>query len=103
MSGYVFTPLAAADVFHIWSFIADDNPDAADRVEEAIYDACAWLASAPLSGHVRPDLTPRPLRFWSLTSFPNYVIVYRPGTTPLQVAAVLHGKRNLRRLLRERS
>ena len=102
MSGYAFTPLASADIFHIWSYIADDNVDAADRVEQAIYDACAFLAEGPLRGHSRPDLTTRPIRFWSLTRYPNYTVVYRPETAPLQVVAVLHGKRNLRRLLKER-
>jgi len=28
MSGYALTPLAKADVFAIWSYIADDNEDA---------------------------------------------------------------------------
>jgi hypothetical protein len=36
-------------------------------VEQAIYDACALMAEAPLRGHSRPDLTSRPLRFWTLT------------------------------------
>jgi plasmid stabilization system protein ParE len=44
MSRYAFTPLAKADLFDIWRYIADDSEDAADRVERAIYDACAlWL------------------------------------------------------------
>jgi plasmid stabilization system protein ParE len=55
-----------------------------------------------MSGHSRPDLTNRSVRFWTLTRYPNYTIVYRPETTPLQVVAVLHGKRNARRLLRNR-
>lgn len=55
MSGYLFTPLAQADVFHIWSYIALDNEKAADRVEQAIYEACAFLASGNLRGHLRPD------------------------------------------------
>jgi plasmid stabilization system protein ParE len=49
-----------------------------------------------------PDLTARALRFWTLKRYPNYIVVYRPGTNPLQVIAVLHGKRNLRRILKER-
>jgi plasmid stabilization system protein ParE len=102
MSAYALTPLAKADIFNIWSYIADDNVDAADRVEQAIYDACALMAEAPLRGHSRPDLTSRPLRFWTLTRSPNYAVVYRPETAPLQVVAVLHGKRNLRRLLKAR-
>ena len=63
MSGYALTPLAKADVFAIWSYIAEDSEDAADRVEKAIYDACAFVAEAPMRGHSRPDLTARTLGF----------------------------------------
>jgi len=102
MSGYALTPLAKADIFEIWSFVAENNENAADRVERAIYDACAFAAEAPLRGHERPNFTSRRLRFWTLTRYPNYTVVYRPETAPLQVVAVLHGKRNIRRILRER-
>jgi len=42
MSGYALTPLAKADIFDIWSYIATESEDAADRVEQAIYDACGF-------------------------------------------------------------
>jgi plasmid stabilization system protein ParE len=103
MSVYALTPLARADIFDIWRHIADDSEDAANRVEQAIYDACALVAHGPLRGHSRPDLTSRSLRFWTLTHYPNYTVVYRPETAPLQVVVVLHGKRNIRRLLKQRS
>jgi plasmid stabilization system protein ParE len=102
MSGYVLTPIAKADVFDIWSFIAEANEEAADRVEQAIYDACAFVAEAPIRGHTRPDLTNRSLRFWTLTRYPNYAVVYRPETAPLEIVAVIHGKRNIRRILKQR-
>ena len=80
MSGYALTPLAKADIFDIWSYIAEHNEDAASRVEQAIYDACGFLADGSLRGHSRPDLTTRPMRFWTLTRYPNYTVVYRPDT-----------------------
>ena len=102
MSVYALTPLAKTDIFDIWCYLADDSEDAADRVEQAIYDACAFIAQAPRRGHFRPDLTTRSLRFWTLTRYPNYTVVYRPETAPLQVVAVLHGKRNIRRIVKQR-
>lgn len=102
MNAFVLTPLARTDIFNIWSYIAPDNEDAADRVEEAIFHACAFVAQTPLRGHVRPDLTSRNLRFWTLIRYPNYTVVYRPETMPLQVIAILHGRRNLRRILQAR-
>jgi plasmid stabilization system protein ParE len=102
MRAYALTPLAKADIFDIWSHIAGDSEDAANRVEQAIYDACAFVAEAPLRGHSRPGLTARPLRFWTLTRYPNYTVVYRHATAPLQVVAVLHGKRDTQRILKQR-
>jgi antitoxin ParD1/3/4 len=102
MSRFALTPLARADIFNIWSFIAQDNQDAADRVEQEIYNACGFLAEAPLRGHCRPDLTGRPMRFWTLPRFPNYTIVYLPEPIPLQIVAVVHGKRNIPRILKQR-
>ena len=101
-SAYALTPLAKADIFDIWSFIAEDNEDSADRVEQAIYEACSFIAESPLRGHSRPDLAARSLRFWTLTRYPNYAVVYRPEAVPLQIVAVIHGKRNLLRILKER-
>lgn len=102
MSSYALTPLAKADVFGIWTYIAEDSPEIADRVEQAIYDACEFLDEAPFRGHTRQDLTSRPLRFWTLVRYPNYMVVYRSEAKPLQVVAVLHGKRDPRRVLRKR-
>jgi plasmid stabilization system protein ParE len=102
MNAYSIIPPARADNYHIWSYIAKENEDAANRVEQAIYDACTLVANAPLSGHTRHDLTDRPLRFWTLTRFPNYSIVYKPESPPVLILAVLHGKRSARSILKER-
>ena len=102
MSDYVFTPLAKADIFEIWSYIASDSEEAADRVEQAIYDTCALVSGNPGQGRVRPDLVAQPLRFRTLTRYPNYAIVYRPETVPLQIVAVMNGKRNIQRILKQR-
>ena len=103
MSAYALTHLAKNDIFQIWSYIASDSLQAAERVEEAVYEACAFVAGAPLRGHSRSDLTSRSLRFWTLTRYPIYTIVYRPETVPLHVVAVLLGRRNARRILKERA
>ena len=95
MSRYRFTPQALNDLFEIWSYIAQDNSQAADRVEQAIYKACELLAESPLAGTVRKDLTSLPVRFWLVPQFPNYFIVYDPGAKPLEVIRILHRTRNI--------
>jgi len=100
MRAYVLTPLAKADIFDIWAYVADDNDDAADCVERAFYDACEFVAERPFLWSFPKDLTKRALLFWLVTQYPNYVIVYRPETAPVQVVAVLHGRRDVRRILK---
>ena len=43
LSACALTPLAKADVFDIWAYIAENSESAADRVERAIFDACVFL------------------------------------------------------------
>ncbi len=102
ISDSALTPLDKADIFQIWIYIAEHNEDAVNRVERAIYEACAFVADAPLRGHTSRDLTRRSPRFWTLTRYPNYIFVYRPETKPIQVVAVVHGKRNIKRVLKVR-
>jgi plasmid stabilization system protein ParE len=99
---FQFTQQATDDLDAIWWFIAQDSRDAADRVELEIVATCRRLAIHPLMGTRRLDITRLPVRFWTVTKFSNYVIVYRPETTPLQVIAVLHGMRDLKAVLEGR-
>jgi toxin ParE1/3/4 len=92
---YAFHPEAFADVEQLWEYIAEDNIDAADRIIDEIFDALRTLATHPHTGHRRPDLTDRPLRFQPVRDF---LIVYAPDEHPLWVLAVLHGRRNPRTL-----
>jgi antitoxin ParD1/3/4 len=98
---FQFTSQAIEDLDSIWWFIADQSREAADRVELEITATCGRLARHPLMGTKRQDVTSLPVRFWTVAEFPNYVIVYRPETVPLQVVAVLHSKRDLRTVLGE--
>jgi plasmid stabilization system protein ParE len=99
---FQLTLQATEDLDAIWWNIAEENRDAAERVESEILAACRRLANYPRVGTRRRDITMLPVRFWTITKFPNYVIVYRPETTPLQVVAILHGRRDLKEVLERR-
>ena len=101
-AAFRFTPRAAGDLDEILWFIAEENRDAAERVELEIVATCGRLAKHPRIGTKRQDITALPVRFWTVTESPNYVIVYQPDTAPLQVVAVLHGKRDLKEILERR-
>jgi plasmid stabilization system protein ParE len=91
--GYGLHPEAFADLDDIRDHIAQDNPDAADRVISEIFDVIRGLVRFPNQGHQRPDLSSQPLRF---TLARDYLIAYAPEEKPLWVVAVLHGRRNPR-------
>ncbi len=93
MSGYVLHPDALTDLTEIWQYIAADNPIAADRVLGEIQQAIRALVPFRQQGHIRSDLTSRPLRFQLVRDF---LIAYAPDEKPLLVVGVLHGRRNPR-------
>jgi plasmid stabilization system protein ParE len=93
MSGFVLHPDALTDLTEIWEYIATDSPSAADRVLTEIQEAIRALGPFPQLGHLRPDLTSRPLRFQLVR---DLLIAYAPDEKPLLVVAVLHGRRNPR-------
>jgi plasmid stabilization system protein ParE len=99
---FQLTAQAVEDLDAIWLRIAEDNPEAAERVEMEILATCRRLAKHPRIGTKRRDITPLPVRFWTVTKFPNYVIVYAE-TTPLQVISILHAKRDIEKILERRS
>lgn len=99
MTGYRFTPEAEEDLFEIWCYIARDSVAAANRVESAVHDARLFLAQQPQGGSPRKHVTALSVYFWTVQQYPNYVVVYRPETQPLEIVRILHGMRDLKRLL----
>jgi len=99
MKKFRLSPDARQDIRDIWAYIARDSIDAAARVREEIRDVCRRLAEHPQIGHQREDLTTRKdVLFWPVYS---YLVVYRPGIRPLEVLRVLHGRRDVKRVLDE--
>ena len=97
---FVLAPQAALDLVEIWRYIKEKTSLAiADRVESAIREKIEFLTGTPGVGHSRKDLTDEDVKFFPVYS---YLIVYRPHTTPLQVAAILHGRRDVEQILKGR-
>ena len=90
---------ALSDLDEIWLYIAGDNPRAADRVIDEIYQAIYKLAEFPGMGHLREDLIDEPLRFWGIY---RYLIIYRGAAQPIEIVRVLSSYRDISRRLRER-
>jgi plasmid stabilization system protein ParE len=74
-----------------------EGVETADRVVTELFRGFYKLAEIPSSGHRRTDLTARKVLFYRIFSY----LVYRPGSDPLQILGVLHGSRNVARILRQ--
>lgn len=96
---YSVSAEARDDLFEIWGRIAGDSVPLANRIEDEFYDLFASLGRTPGQGHTRKDLTREPVLFFPLYSF---LVVYQPDWRPVRIMAVLRGKRNVKRLLKER-
>ena len=100
MNRYILAPAAARDLVEIWRYIKKHSSlTTADRVESIIREKILLLVGSQGAGHRRPDLTSSDVRFFPVFS---YLIVYRPETKPLQVVAILHGSRDVTKLLGKR-
>jgi len=97
--GYLLSPEADNDLLEIWSWIAKDSVELADRVDSELREVFEGLARMPGQGHRREDFTPRPVLFFPLYS---YLIVYQPDVDPIRIMAVLRGTRNVKRFLKRR-
>jgi toxin ParE1/3/4 len=97
---YVLAPEAALDLVQIWRYLKNESSvEIADRVESVILEKIAFLATNPGAGHWRKNLTDEAVKFFPVYS---YLIVYRPDTTPMQIVSILHGRRDVEQLLRDR-
>jgi len=97
---YVLAPQAALDLAEIWHYLKKQaNITTADRIESVIREKFSFLAETPRAGHRRRDLTEEEVNFFPVYS---YLIVYRPGTKPLQIVSILHGRRDVEQILKNR-
>jgi len=96
---YIVAPEAEDDLRQIWRYLLGEAGLAiANRIQSELVDAFEGLSDVPGKGHKRPDLTNRDVLFFSVY---QYMIVYRRATT-VEIVAILHGKRDLKRLLKAR-
>lgn len=97
MAKFILSEQAVTDVDVIHAYICGDNPNASDRVEEAIFDGFDLLARNPALGRMRQFRRHKNIRSWVVTEFTSYLIFYRelPDGSGVEIVRVLHGARDL--------
>jgi toxin ParE1/3/4 len=98
MQRIIRTPRAKADALSIGRHIAEQsrNRSVALRFLDKIDAKLKFLAKHPLAGEARAELAV------NVRSFPvgSYVIFYRPSEGGIEVLRILHGARDIPRILR---
>jgi addiction module RelE/StbE family toxin len=84
-----WTPEAVKDRTAIWDFIADENPGAAIRIDEAFGEAAARLATHPKLGKPGMIAGIREL----LLAQKTYRLVYELDADTVWILAVVHTSR----------
>jgi len=90
--GYYLSYEAEHDIDEIITYIAQENPKAAHDFLDSLYDAMGKLVDNPELGHLREDLTDKPVKFWTFKW--HYLVIYKP-MAPIEIVRVLSGYRDI--------
>ena len=91
MPSFRLKRIALEDLKGIVRYIAADNPPAALRFRDELYEKFGLLAQNPRIASERPDIAPG-MRY---LPYGNHLIFYLPETDGITVVRVLHGARRL--------
>jgi toxin ParE1/3/4 len=93
----IYSAKALADLEEIWSHIAEDSEDFANKTVAKIIEKFQKLLAFPKIGKTRHEL------FIGLRSFPegNYVIFYQETATGVEIVRIIHGSRDVDRIFDE--
>ena len=91
---------AREDLQDIKKYLLNEGgPPLVRHVFNRINSAMQMLATNPLAGHTRTDLTNEAVGFWPVFS---HLIVYDSQTKPLGIARVIHGNQDLARIFQRK-
>jgi plasmid stabilization system protein ParE len=89
---FALTPEARSDLKEILLYIAEDSPQAAEKLRVEFLNGLQRVGRTPGMGHYHVELLDRRYRFWN---FYSYVVAYAWDAKPIQVIAVVHGARDI--------
>ena len=88
----IWSPLAIDRATEISQYISQDNPSAARKWVENLFDKVQHLKSSPLSGRIVPETNIKDIRE---LIYGNYRIIYRAEKTTVSILTVRHSKQIL--------
>ena len=103
MQQFLVRRRADRDIDEIADYIGQHNTSAGRRFIEELWSEFSLLAEYPGVGTIRTGVPRhlRGLRSCPVKGFRNYLIFYIPGKEGVEIVRVLHGARNIGRIIRE--
>jgi toxin ParE1/3/4 len=97
------TRQVAQDLIEIYQYIHERNAPAAERVLDAIEQSLNSLLKTPVVGRQwnSPDPRLEGMRVTLVTPYRNYLIFFRPVSDGIEVYRIVHGARELERIVDE--
>jgi toxin ParE1/3/4 len=92
-------PVFVRDVTRYAIYIARDNPDAAARFINATEEICGRLAKEPGIGHAEKFRKLIGVRSFRVPGFEKYLIFYRSHEDTTEFLRLVHGARDLPRIV----
>ncbi|MBI6138027.1 type II toxin-antitoxin system RelE/ParE family toxin [Serratia plymuthica] len=93
--GLTLSPAAIRDIENIGDYIAQDNPACALSFISELYNQCQRIGESPEVYQKRPELG-RDVR---ISTYGKYLIVFTAIQRNVRIERILHGARNILRLL----
>jgi plasmid stabilization system protein ParE len=107
MSRLLFRACVEDDIHDLAAYLLDQSKEAAQRFVDAVQATLKHLAATPGIGSPKQFRNRKlvNVRSWWDSGFPNYLIYYVPldDNEGIDVYAVLHGARDVERVLSERT
>jgi toxin ParE1/3/4 len=98
MATLTWAPRARRDLIGLWQYYAVRNPDAADRLIDEVERVALLLSDSPMMGVRRSELG-RGVRTFAAARI--FVVAYRVLEDGVDIPAVVHHARDVRRVLRD--
>lgn len=90
------TTAARADIAEIGAYIRSDNPARAATFEQELVSACEAISDLPLGWPMVPRYEHIGYR---RKAYKQYLIFYRLSADRIEIVRILHGRRDIERLL----
>jgi len=96
---YYFTQQAEGDLLQAVAYIAEDNPQVANKLISQVEVTCELITEMPMIGkQVDYIVKPKGIRRFNVKQFHSYILFYRIVELDIEIVRFAHSARDLPKL-----